>query len=384
MKTATATRPAPTQAAPKAGKKRLRELDFLRGLAIILVLFRHTDVAPFLTNMGWIGVDLFFVLSGYLVSGLLFREYQRSGSISPKRFLVRRGFKIYPIYYTTYLLYLVPLIWNGDLALGGLASDLLFFQNYHSGWGYAYAASWSLAVEEHFYIGLALALYAGTKSGWLSSSLKSHTSPRLSRLEHCIYVLFAGCLLARFASNLALDTHSPLNFTMTHLRLDSLLAGVLIAYLHHFKTTAFTRDFHRYKRFLIPAALLALAWTPFFDPTPSFFAKTSGFTLVAFAFSVLLCFFLLQPNINTRLDAVLARPVVNAVSSIGVCSYSIYVMHTLVNNTLHTLEQQLAMPHYPLLFFILSSGISIGLGVVLTHRVEHYFLAVRNKYFPSR
>src|SRR6187399_2228629 len=54
---------------------RLRHLDFLRGLAVILVLFRHHAFINNTHNAGWIGVDLFFVLSGFLVSGLLFREY---------------------------------------------------------------------------------------------------------------------------------------------------------------------------------------------------------------------------------------------------------------------------------------------------------------------
>ena len=50
-------------------------------------------------NFGWVGVDLFFVLSGFLVSGLLFQEYQRHGKIRVGRFLIRRGFKIYPSFY---------------------------------------------------------------------------------------------------------------------------------------------------------------------------------------------------------------------------------------------------------------------------------------------
>ena len=62
---------------------RLRELDFLRGIAILLVICRHKEVVHFLKQMGWIGVDLFFVLSGFLVSGLLFREYQKFGNIRP-------------------------------------------------------------------------------------------------------------------------------------------------------------------------------------------------------------------------------------------------------------------------------------------------------------
>jgi peptidoglycan/LPS O-acetylase OafA/YrhL len=82
---------------------RLRELDFLRGIAILLVLLRHIHLFSFTKNMGWIGVDLFFVLSGFLVSGLLFKEYIKFGNIRPKLFLIRRGFKIYPIYFLFYI-----------------------------------------------------------------------------------------------------------------------------------------------------------------------------------------------------------------------------------------------------------------------------------------
>ncbi len=140
-------------------KNRLRELDFLRGIAILLVLMRHQLLFGFTKTMGWIGVDLFFVLSGFLVSGLLFKEYQKFGNIKPKLFLIRRGFKIYPLYFLTYLLYLTPIIIKKKLEWNGFLSDLFFVQNYVNGWGYAYSASWSLAVEEHFYFGLALFLW---------------------------------------------------------------------------------------------------------------------------------------------------------------------------------------------------------------------------------
>jgi peptidoglycan/LPS O-acetylase OafA/YrhL len=84
----------------------LREIDFLRGIAILLVLLRHQYLFTFTSRMGWIGVDLFFVLSGFLVSGLLFKEYVKFGDIKPKLFLIRRGFKIYPIYFLFYLSFL--------------------------------------------------------------------------------------------------------------------------------------------------------------------------------------------------------------------------------------------------------------------------------------
>jgi peptidoglycan/LPS O-acetylase OafA/YrhL len=82
---------------------RQKSLDFLRGI-VILVLFRHSNVVEILTQIGWIGVDLFFVLSGFLVSGLLFKEYITYGSINAKLFFIRRGLKIYPLFYFAILL----------------------------------------------------------------------------------------------------------------------------------------------------------------------------------------------------------------------------------------------------------------------------------------
>src|SRR5437016_3117019 len=79
-------------------------LDVMRLVAVILVLGRHIQVCPVETSRflhdvtfvwergGWIGVDLFFVLSGFLVSGLLFKEHQKYGRITVKHFLIRRGF----------------------------------------------------------------------------------------------------------------------------------------------------------------------------------------------------------------------------------------------------------------------------------------------------
>src|SRR4051794_7562171 len=91
---------------------RLASLDVLRAVAIFLVLGRHmppftssSASAPMLTFLhawecgGWIGVDLFFVLSGFLVAGLLFREHQLFGTIRYGHFLARRGLKIYPAFY---------------------------------------------------------------------------------------------------------------------------------------------------------------------------------------------------------------------------------------------------------------------------------------------
>ncbi len=83
---------------------RSKPIDALRAVAVILVLGRHAHFpATTLTDIwhrgGWVGVDLFFVLSGFLVSGLLFREFQATGGVGWTRFVARRGFKIYPAFW---------------------------------------------------------------------------------------------------------------------------------------------------------------------------------------------------------------------------------------------------------------------------------------------
>src|SRR5262249_35905839 len=124
---------------------RLPELDVLRGVAILLVLGRHIyDIPPEASpwtaaifrawrNFGWIGVDLFFVLSGFLIGGLIFAEAIRYGTIQPVRFLIRRGLKIYPAFYA--FLFLSLLLCNRlhipipDYPRG-LYGEIFFLQNY--------------------------------------------------------------------------------------------------------------------------------------------------------------------------------------------------------------------------------------------------------------
>ena len=135
-------------------------LDALRGIAIMLVVLFHLDVPVFRTG-GWIGVDLFFVLSGFLISGLLFREWTTTGTINIPRFYIRRGFKIYPPFYvllavTVAVNLVAPGIPSFPVTVRTAFAEATFTQNYFQGiWG----QTWSLAVEEHFYLLLPVVLW---------------------------------------------------------------------------------------------------------------------------------------------------------------------------------------------------------------------------------
>lgn len=364
--------------------KRLREIDFLRGAAIILVLLRHKYLFQFATNMGWIGVDLFFTLSGFLVSGLLFKEYIKFGDINPKRFLIRRGFKIYPIYYLFYIPYLIPIILSNDFKIVGFLSDMVFMQNYVNGWGYAYAASWSLAVEEHFYFGLVILLWWSIRYKKIVLDAPSEKVGISISFESLMIAILICCLLMRLLSNLVFPDEFVRNTTMTHLRIDSLIAGVYISYLYYFKRNQLILKFKKYQKSLALVAILGLIWTPFFDPIPSFFVKTIGFTLLYISFGIILLYFILNSRINERLDILFGAPVVNIVSKIGYCSYSIYIIHILVNFTTYKIYESLDLPYNHYVDFFMAGSLSIIIGMMMTYVIEDYFLGVRNKYFPNR
>ena len=110
---------------------RIKRLDILRCAAILLVLFHHTAVLPSIAQMGFVGVDLFFVLSGFLISGLLYKEYLKRGQSVSTRFFVRRGLKIYPAFY---VMLIDP--FSAQLAAGKLSGwgaymrEILFVQDY--------------------------------------------------------------------------------------------------------------------------------------------------------------------------------------------------------------------------------------------------------------
>ena len=112
-------------------------LDILRLAAVILTLGRHLHLPPGKNPIlgawqtgGWVGVDMFFVLSGFLVSGLLFKEFLRERRVDLKRFLIRRACKIYPAFYCLIAVTVAVQIWtHRPIGLRSLLGEVLFLQN---------------------------------------------------------------------------------------------------------------------------------------------------------------------------------------------------------------------------------------------------------------
>src|SRR5262245_16358318 len=137
-------------------------LDGLRGIAILLVILYHNfGFIPFL-NYGWLGVDLFFVLSGFLITEILLKT--RTTTNYFKNFYTRRVLRIFPLYYLCLILVIVifPLIKNFPYDLSFYRENQVWFWFYLQNWMLIFKQwndsaillnhFWSLAVEEQFYI----------------------------------------------------------------------------------------------------------------------------------------------------------------------------------------------------------------------------------------
>jgi peptidoglycan/LPS O-acetylase OafA/YrhL len=144
------------------GRSTFANLDGLRCFSILAVLWYHVPIAsplPGALGRGFLGVDLFFVLSGFLITTLLLRERERHGRIALGAFYVRRTLRIFPIYYATilgYCLWLGTSDWAQSIGLREpFFGSLVHYLTYTSNWfttEFTLRVTWSLATEEQFYL----------------------------------------------------------------------------------------------------------------------------------------------------------------------------------------------------------------------------------------
>ncbi len=330
-------------------------------------------------------MDLFFVLSGFLVSGLLFREHERFGSISIKHFLMRRGFKIYPAFWILMVVTLIVILWKqiGGGTQNGMENlpttipgnpltlfysicrELLFIQNYWPGiWNH----TWSLAVEEHFYFLLVVLLF-------LLSIGKSSGHP--FRLIPYIFLLLAlVCLGLRIITALLIPYRHLTHLFPTHLRIDSLFFGVCISYFYHYYPSQLLTLGRRYRLLFMVAGVIFLAPAFIFKLESTPFIYTFGLTLFYLASGLLLISFLTIKLPNHRITRFLAY--------IGSHSYSIYLWHMPIIGGILLLKLLFPdLDNWVVYFFIYIMGSICG-GIVMTILIEFPVLHLRDRLYPSR
>ncbi len=346
------------------GKPRRAELDFVRGIAILMVMIAHfwkADTGLYLVDKfsqqigqwGGKGVELFFVLSGFLVGGLLVKEYKDTGKVNAKRFLIRRIFKIWPAFY---FLLLFHVITRRHPINTFLFQNMFHLQNYL---GTSIKQTWTLSIEEHFYIFLAISL------GILTAN---HLSTRgLFLFCSSVCVISAALRVATVFWGTM-----PGAQRWTQNRLDSLMFGVILALLYHVTPGVYAAVTRR----ALPLVLLSLsglAWL-ILIPSETVLMYTVGFSFITVTFGA---FLLLTMEHSARIRNWIPYRIV---AWFGVYSYGLYLWHSTVRDGVrHIVEQR--VPHS--LWFPVGLAVEIGcaalIAVVATRVIEWPFLRWRER-----
>jgi len=295
----------------------LPSLDGVRAIAAMLVFVSHAGLGHIVP--GGLGVTIFFFLSGYLITTLLRREYESTGTISLRHFYLRRVYRIFPPMY----LVLFSILALGLLGLvpqtatwPGLLSQVFQVTNYfvlnsvdESGLVYSTGTYWSLAVEEHFYILFPLSLLLCLRR-WRYRNVAAIL------LLACVAELLWRCVLVY-----GYDAPAPRTYLATDTRLDSMLFGCILGL---WRNPALDADGERYptaaKALVLVGALALLAATLVIrDPG---FRETLRYTLQGVA-----CFPLFWLAVRHP-DWAVFKPLNSApFVLLGKVSYTFYLCH---------------------------------------------------------
>lgn len=348
-------------------------LDVLRFVAVLLVIGRHLhlpeDANSFLQTWkrgGWIGVDMFFVLSGFLVSGLLFKEFQRCGNINIGRFLIRRAFKIYPPFWV-FLCFTLIASWGVGYpfpSMLNLCGELLFMQNYFGGiWNH----TWSLAVEEHFYFGIA---------GLCMSLLHRTKTNPFSCVPLIFLVIALLCLALRFLNYFVYSEYSDRIFLFgTHIRIDSLMFGVFLSYCWHFLNLQ-----NNVRK--IPSAIFGIVGIFLLAPAFVFPLETTRLIpLIGLSFFYLGSGCLLLAAIRwERPRGVLTK----VIASLGATSYSTYLWHMPVATWGYSVISKIELFRSFHAYLICAIVLAFTFGWFMNKLIETPVLRLRELLFPAK
>jgi peptidoglycan/LPS O-acetylase OafA/YrhL len=388
--------------APRQSARRVFQLDFLRGVAILLVLGHHMQspppeasvllrrIADVWYRFGWTGVNLFFVLSGFLIGGLLFNEMHRHGGLDVRRFLVRRAFKIWPSYYV-YLIIIAllmkwemggpPIKYSRTIALQ-LWPNILNIQNYFPHL-MPRGHTWSLAVEEHFYLGLPWILMFLIRPS--RRALNVTLVP--TGLPAIVLGLILACAVARSLTVLRWWPE-PLfgRLCPSHLQLDGLAIGVLLAYVHQYHRALWNRASDARGLLLLLGILLVMPMV-ILRPDGSRFVPSLGITLVNLGYAAILVAVVCQPLGSGLVGRFLNTRTARHIGFIGFHSYGIYLWHidfglapALYLSRPHLLGS--VYSHW-ILFFLLYMILAVAAGTAMSRLVEWPMLSLRDRLIPA-
>lgn len=365
-----------TAASPVSTETRhLPGLDLLRAVAIVWVMLFHSFIVGGLgenfawaSRYGWMGVDIFFVLSGYLIGSQLLRPLHRGEPLRLGAYYARRAWRILPAFAVVLAAYV---FFPGLREAPGLqpwwqfatfTMNVLIDYTHNQ----AFSHAWSLCVEEHFYLAFPLL------AGWLCRK------PSAARFASaCTAVIMIGIALRTAMWLHDARTDPSRNWFIediyypTWMRLDGLLIGVMLATLHVYRPHIWNRwQRHANTLLLAGCAVFAFALCLFHERT-GLLANSLGWPVLSLSFGLLVF-------AGADRHSAIGRRRIPGAGWFAAVSYSLYLSHKLAMHAVHVWLA--ALPSMSgIIVFILYVCAILFFGATLHYAVERPFLRWRDR-----
>ncbi|BCP55178.1 acyltransferase [Kaistia sp. 32K] len=370
--------------------------DVLRSMAILLVMLVHLplEATPFglvtIRNYGWLGVDIFFVLSGYLIGTQLFKEIARTGTVGLKSFYLRRAFRIFPAFFVVLALYaLVPVLRDAPTMqpvwrFASFTVNLGFDPRQ----GNAFSQAWTLSVEEQFYLVLPMLVLLLHRRIGVSWALVLAVAIAAAGIlvRYAIWENQVGSLIDANQLRDAFAVYLREVYYPTYTRLDGLLFGVVLAAARFFKPELYSR--YLQPRVALPLGLALvvaalflfslrgpLAGTNLFLVFQAQLGAVAGFPLISIGIALIL-------GAMLDLEHVLGRWPVPGMTIVATLSYSLYLTHKSVFHLDRLIFGQENLQGE--FGFAVYLATSLAVAAVLWFCVERSFLVLRDRVLVPR
>jgi peptidoglycan/LPS O-acetylase OafA/YrhL len=349
----------------------------MRAIAILWVMLWHMHFAlrPGIWSgpgrYGWMGVDLFFVLSGYLIGSQLLRPYTRGSRPSIGGFYLRRAFRVLPAYLTVLLFYFAIPGFREAPGLSPAWQFLTFTENFRIDYLHdqAFSHVWSLCVEEHFYLVLPLLILLLMRPPSFGKALTVILAILCFGIAIRAYIyLHHIAIFPRDDDAFALAYVERIYYP-THTRLDGLLAGVTLATIKTFRPAWWQRAMSHGYLLLVGGFALCAGAMWLFNDRLSFPASVIGFPLLAVGLGLLIASSIAPSSPLSKIPGF---------SLIAALAYSAYLTH---KEIIHFLRS-----HWPRLVegggwlaLVIYFALSFLAAVILYMAIERPFLRMRER-----
>ena len=353
--------------------KRYPGLDLLRAIAILWVLLFHGMTeglgSPFPTigKLGWMGVDLFFVLSGYLIGSQLLKEYAAGQTPAIRSFYLRRAFRILPTYWLVMAFYYFVPTFREAQCLQPSWQFLTFTENFLIDYQHnrAFSHAWSLCVEEHFYLFFPLLVWVlMRRPSWKSTAAV------------CATIFAAGIILRGYVwqqyvgiPNHRQNAYVELIYYPTIMRLDGLLAGVVLASIRWLRPVLWQKAMDNPYRLLAMGigGTAAAIWVA--KERTDFCASVFGFPMLAVSLALIVA-----ACVSTK--CFLGKVRIPGAELIATVTFSLYLSHKMTWHIIRSYWPEFVKAggfHA----FCVYAGAAFLVGTALYFLIERPFLLLR-------